>query len=634
MRSSGRKRLFYSMRSRLVVSFGTLFIVVLSVLLLIQIYGIPLLRIKGVEHRMQFEASKELSLIADLKKERLLRWFEERMDIAHLLSQSEILNRHIRSIQKLALTRENPYNQNFTEGITYQKEALELNQHLNLVDKCYDVYTEIQIVDVKSGLIIASTNNANIGLALPKISLFEDFVPYEDIRFQLIQDSGSRVDFIISAQIAKDIQSTETTDENPCLLIMHIDPDDFIEPVLHTGGGLGETGEALMVNKDGMIITHLKHPLENGGIPIPLQFQITDKPAVLASRGKEGVISHTDYRNVPVLAAYRYIPISSETGWGMVVKKDKAEIFATSKTFILSTAAIGSLAVVAIVIMTYMIATSLSKPIRALTEVALKVKEGDLNQRAVVLANNEIGALTSVINSMIEKLAFRNRQLETANRELESFSYSVSHDLRAPLTRMSGFGALLERYYSDALDEKGKHYLDRILVSSNAMADLIDGLLLLSRISQKKIERKSINLSEMSLKIITELQEAEPARKANIIVQDGLKVRGDPGLILIMMQNLLNNAWKYSRREKLTRIEVGKTGIDGVEWVYVRDNGVGFNMGYYDMLFTPFQRLHSDQEFEGSGIGLATVQRVVNRHGGSLKAISEPGNGATFSFII
>ena len=223
--------------------------------------------------------------------------------------------------------------------------------------------------------------------------------------------------------------------------------------------------------------------------------------------------------------------------------------------------------------------------------------------------------------------------MEAVNKELEAFSYSVSHDLRAPLRAIDGFSQALLEDYHDLLDEQGQDFLTRVRVASQRMASLIDDILKLSRISRTEMRYTTVNLSAIASAIATELQDMDIERKVEFIIQPNIIVKGDANLFGIVMENLLNNAYKFTGN-KSGKIEFGKTTHEGNPVFFVRDNGVGFDMAYANKLFVPFQRLHRDDEFEGIGIGLATVQRIIHRHGGHIRAEGEVDKGATFYFTI
>jgi signal transduction histidine kinase len=231
-----------------------------------------------------------------------------------------------------------------------------------------------------------------------------------------------------------------------------------------------------------------------------------------------------------------------------------------------------------------------------------------------------------------------NRELEGANRELEAFSYSVSHDLRAPLRTIDGFSQILQEDYEDTLDEEGLDYLGRVRAASAHMATLIDDLLDLSRVSRRPLRREAVDLTRLATEIIEDLRAAEPERNVEFVAGEGIEAFGDVSLLKVALENLLGNAWKFTEREGEARIEFGadrRPRPGSLAPVYfVRDNGAGFDQAYSDKLFGAFQRLHGQDEFEGTGIGLATVARIIHRHGGRVWAEGEVGEGATFYFTL
>ena len=233
-----------------------------------------------------------------------------------------------------------------------------------------------------------------------------------------------------------------------------------------------------------------------------------------------------------------------------------------------------------------------------------------------------------------QRVKERTMELEAVNKELESFAYSISHDFRTPLRALNAFSASLTEKYNEQLDEQGLHYLNRINKASLYMSALVDDLLKLSRITRTAVKQQVVDISQVAEEVIKDLQEAEPERLVTAAIEPGLSAKGDFSLLKAALENLLENAWKFSSREAQAKIEVGRTVLAGEEVFFVRDNGVGFNMAYADKLFSPFQRLHGVDEFPGTGIGLATVQRIVSRHGGRIWAESEVGKGATFYFAL
>jgi PAS domain S-box-containing protein len=223
---------------------------------------------------------------------------------------------------------------------------------------------------------------------------------------------------------------------------------------------------------------------------------------------------------------------------------------------------------------------------------------------------------------------------EDANRELESFSYSVAHDLRTPLRAIDGFSLALVEDYGDKLDVDGRRYLIRVREAAQRMAELIDDLLTLSRVTRSELRRDRVDLSALAYTVLGTLQRLEPARRVEVVIAPGLVVDADPQLAAIALDNLLGNAWKFTSKRGDARIEFGQTTSEGVTAYYIRDNGAGFDMAYRDKLFGVFQRLHPEAEFSGTGIGLATVARITQRHRGRIWAEGLPGAGATFYFTL
>jgi two-component system, sensor histidine kinase and response regulator len=261
--------------------------------------------------------------------------------------------------------------------------------------------------------------------------------------------------------------------------------------------------------------------------------------------------------------------------------------------------------------------------------VELAKKSELLRRQTQLLAESEQAAV-----ELAENRAELVRDLEHKNRELESFSYAVSHDLRAPLRRIDSFSRAIVESQGERLDESGRRYLDRVREASQEMSQLIDDVLYLSRVTRADLREQDVDLSSLAQLILSRLQESDPARKAEVKIRPGVIVTGDGQLLRIALENLLENAWKFSSKQADSKIEFGVTQASGEPTYFVRDNGAGFDMTYVDRLFGPFQRLHAHGEFPGSGIGLATVQRIIHRHGGRVWAEGLLGQGATFQFTL
>jgi signal transduction histidine kinase len=272
-----------------------------------------------------------------------------------------------------------------------------------------------------------------------------------------------------------------------------------------------------------------------------------------------------------------------------------------------------------------------AQPARKMSELTILIEA--FNEMLAEIESRD-AALQEARDELERRVEERTAQLEAANKELEAFSYSVSHDLRAPLRSIDGFSQAVLEDYSDRLDAFGKESLQRVRTAAVRMGTLIDDMLKLSRVTRSELRKESFDLTAMAKSIAKVLEDEEPARRVEFSIGEGLTVDGDARLLRVAMENLLGNAWKYTSHHDHARIELGRAEKDGRPVFYVRDDGAGFDPRYSNRLFGAFQRLHGAKDFPGTGIGLATVQRIIRRHGGEIWAEAEVEKGATFYFSV
>lgn len=367
---------------------------------------------------------------------------------------------------------------------------------------------------------------------------------------------------------------------------------------------------------------------------------------------KQGVARTVSAENIERI--YGFLPIKG-TDWYAFAGIDTDSVFRESRETTVRNAAFGLLIILVAAALAIVLGNRIAAPIGALRDVARRVSEGQLDQRAAVVGPAEIAAVAAQFNAMMDaigesrrdlsqkqqelaqlndsletRVAERTKQLEQANRELEAFSYSVSHDLRGPLRNISGFASLLLSH-DRHLDDRARQHVQRILSSTNRMNQVIEGLLALARTNSNTLRITDVDLAALVADIRDDLMADAEQRAVEWHIDPLPTIRGDAGMFAIAFTNLLSNALKYSSERQPAIIHIGTDPAPpGRVIIHVRDNGAGFDMRYVAKLFQPFQRLHTDDRFAGAGIGLATVARIVERHGGRIRAEGEPDRGAIF----
>jgi signal transduction histidine kinase len=390
---------------------------------------------------------------------------------------------------------------------------------------------------------------------------------------------------------------------------------------------IGTNATLYIGNNDGSIWSDLQMPVEVPAMDTASLNQLFEFP---------------DFRSTQIVAASQAIPNSP---WRVLIGFPKKTILESSIRFFGTSIIIGSLLIIIAMLAAWFTTRNITRPLKKLTKAATAIAYGDYSTEVPIDRNDELGKLARAFNAMRvkvqdahssleKKVKERTTQLQASNKELEAFSYSVSHDLRAPLRAIGGYSMILKEEYGSKLDDEANRLTDKIISNAQMMGQLIDSLIAFSQMGATEITHNSVDMEQLAKICISELLQNEPTDKYAFEVKAIPPCYGDPNLIKQVWMNLVSNAIKYSSKIDSPAIEIGCTEESNMNIYYVKDNGVGFAMNHAQKLFGVFQRLHHKRDYEGTGIGLAFTKRIINRHGGDIWAESTPGNGATFYFSL
>ncbi|HCE42804.1 MAG TPA: hypothetical protein DET40_04595 [Lentisphaeria bacterium] len=533
-------------------------------------------------------AETELSSIAGLKARQISEWYAEHLNHARFFRDSREIASLLKKLEDDPSDTENSGNL------------------VHFMDSVRNNFGHRLVLMFNSGgkLLLSSPSDENwVGpTAMESISktLSTGEITVSDLYVSKEKPGFVNMDFFIP------IRSVEEGKKKlQGILMMEIDPGEFLFPLIQSWPTPSRSAETLLVRRDGDEVIYLNELRHRKDTSLRLAFKIDSRkllPAAMAVTGKEGIVEGMDYRDVPVLADLLKIP---GTPWFMVSKVDKEEIFAPIRK---------QSHITMVLILILILATFLG------VGFLWKQRDADLLRKSH--------------DEMERRVIERTAELAVVNRELEAFSYSVSHDLKAPLRSVDGFARMLEEDYSSKLDEEGRRLLKVIRDSAKDMGQLISDLLEFSRMSRKDLHKTNIDMNELVKEVYAQLEHDLKGRTVSLDTGSLPEIYGDPAMIKELLVNLLSNSFKFTRPRKVATVKV-EGRDDGDSFVFtIKDNGVGFDMSYKDKLFCVFQRLHSASEFEGTGIGLALVQRIIQRHGGRVWAESELGKGATFYFSL
>jgi PAS domain S-box-containing protein len=406
----------FGLRSRILLAFCVPMAATLFLVGMVNTFGIPFTRYRGTYGLERDQVLKSLSLVADLKKERFELWLAERKEDLKVLCRNDSFVTTIVRLREL-MSHERPSGKTSEEPLSATgKETAYRNavHELHLISSSYPIFARIQVADAKTGLVLVTTEEKGLGADVSDKSFFIDALTagYGE-SVQVAKDSQDHKPYLIISRLIKGVPSDNEEEGVPIAVVSaYVDTEQFLKPMLYTGEGLGQTGDIVLVNQDGLILMSLKFPLKDGSSANVLEYRITAKPAMLASAGNEGIVAAEDYRGVPVLAAYRHIRVAPDRGWGMVVKRDQAEVFGPVWRQIARSSLVGILGFAIAVLMVILASNRISRPILKLYSTAREVEAGNLNARSAVGGATEVGILANAFNSMIARVQNWQQDLE------------------------------------------------------------------------------------------------------------------------------------------------------------------------------------------------------------------------------
>ena len=439
----------YSLRAKMMVYFSLLFITSFVIFELITLFGLPFTGFKGQYKNQQSDMFRNLNLVADLKKDYLEHWIKERFYDGKTFSEDEKIRTNITMLETIIREYKTSGMDNQELWVRVQQENIFtlIAKQLRLIIKRHPTYEKVEVVDLKTGVTIASTKNDDLGKNIFKKYSFSESIK-QNVGLSIgILESRKTSHYHLLFPFPVEGLKLDNNDgrKSSATLLLHVNQNGIIKPMLHTGKGLGQTGEVILVDQDLNILSFLKHNLADGTKAIPLNFRITAKPAMMAAYGEEGITSSNDYRGKPVLAAYRYIPITPELGWGMVVKQDREEVFAP----LYHKMEIAGFSALVFVLITLAVANGVSKnlslPLKNLSKIAKKVTEGDFSARTQETGYKETRILATAFNSMIKHVQDWNKDLKNKVKEKTAELNSTNELLKQEITIRKKAEETLER---------------------------------------------------------------------------------------------------------------------------------------------------------------------------------------------
>jgi signal transduction histidine kinase len=622
-----QKAHFWGIRARLIMAFGLAMVLLLAVIDAIQFFGIPGMPGTGRAGHFKREASRTMELIADMKEERLRWWVDERCSDLRVFVAAHEKRAQVETLSDSVakMDAEGLRDASLRTKLRKEPEYAALATRLREIARTFREYQRVFIADTRTHRILLSTDEGDEGT---------------DVRGQvfIVEPEKTRGDYVGDVRWMQQAHSPvlhvsdvmcAPKDNNRVIAVMVIEirTEDTLVPLLHTGEGLGAGGEALLMDQDRWILASLKHSLSDGSRPRPLEYQLQTEAAERATQsdpGEHGVIEALDYRGVPVLAAYRNIVVAPGLRWGLVVKRDRAELYAPLWEELRDSLWLGLAGIAAAMAMTVLVARTVTRPILALAATAQDVSHGDLNARAPVTTRDEVGMLAATFNDMIQRIQDWQQALVRQERmaALGHLTATVSHEIRNPLgTIRTSLFVVSQRIRGKGLGVEAA--LDRMERSIARCDAIIVELLDFGRI--RPLDRETTDADSWLAALLDE-QDIPPHVTVTRDLASGVRLPLDRERLRRCLVNLLTNA-SHAMEPAGGRLVVASRAEDSRLVVRVSDTGCGISPGHLQKIFEP---LYSTKTF-GVGLGLAIVKQIVDQHEGTIEVESQPGHGTTFT---
>lgn len=615
-----RKLRLRGIQSRLIVYFVGSFALVMAAVELVEYFGVPGTSFRGQLSQDEQEATATLVLIADLKEDRLQWWLAERQRDLTLLTNDQA---HVVAVRDLMQDVDRLREQHVA-GETPWSEVRKLPSYRSLQARVHEIkcnygeYEHILVVDAYSGDVVVADDDASLGANWRRSPCFSGALKTDREFIGDVRSRAGRDDPLMCFS-----RLVRTPEKAPlCVWIVEVNLDEMVRPMLHTGRGLGERGEALLVDQDGRLLTSLKHRLADGRPARPLEYKITAEPARRAAAGERGTVEARDYRGEWVLAAYRHISITPEFGWGLVVKRDLSELYAPQRWTVVQTSTICLAGILAVTGLVVLVARNVTRPLRALHGAAQELAQDNLTARAPVESNDEVGELADAFNRMVARLAEQQAALRRQERlaALGQLTATVSHELRNPL------GTLRTALYIVAQRLRGQDtsldtVLDRMERSIVRCDAIVSELLEYNRL--RPLDVQPTELDAWLAETLDELPQ-RPAVTLHRDLRAAATLAIDRERLRRCLVNLVSNAGDAMPRGG--ELTVSAHRDDGHVLIDIADTGCGILPADLPKIFEP---LFSTKSF-GVGLGLCIVKQIVEQHGGRVSVESQMGTGTTF----